>query len=445
MTAPACLPAPGRTPLGLYARSSDRRGVHTRGGRGVRYRVQEAVQHLLHAPGLPRELQNRICTCHYSRRSAEVEVRQNQVTGRCHYRGLETCLNVWACPVCNGAITEKRREELQRAVSAWKEQGGECYLVTLTFPHQRSDRIADLLALMRRAADRFNTSKTVRAVRERAGYEGHVRALEPTWGSWHGWHPHFHMLYFCAPGQRAVLEEMRPAWIEAVIKTGLADRSKLNDMLRGADGESPAFDVQNGDYAAEYIAKYGHEPSLQSKIETGETWGIAREMVKGMSKNGRRLSGVTPMTLAAVYAGVAELPGMKRGRAGALFSEFALAFKGQRQLYWSPGLRKRLNMGRLFTDAELAELDDKRPEEVTVCRLNKDEWDLVKSRSARDEVLREVELWGADGLKALLDQLRARPPTQRPRHSSLDESPGVFPRLVNVFCTTPDGRRHLAP
>jgi len=457
MTGVQAVPRPETGALGLYARSSDRgggaiEGGHRAGGggdRGVRYKLLSVVQRLMFAPGLPSELQSRVCSCHWRRKAGEVELRQDTASGRASYRGLETCRSVWSCPVCNGLITEQRREELQRAVGHWKDQGGECYLVTLTFPHQRRDKLADLVAGMRAAADHFNTSKGVRAARTAAGYVGSIRALEVTWGSWHGWHPHFHLLYFCAPGQVATLDRMKTAWVDALIKSGLAEKSQLNDMLHGADGAAVAFDVQNGDYAADYIAKFGHEPSLRSKIETGEVWGVAREMVKGMSKGGRRLRGVTPFTLLAVVAGTCELRGMTKGRAAALFCEFAAAFKGQRQLYWSPKLRKALQLGRLFTDAELPDLVDAKPEMVTRGVISADDWRLILAHGRRDDPLRALETGGMDAVRALLAELRAKPPPRDDRVSrwrddgafadGLDVARAPLPRPGFAVVTNKDG------
>jgi hypothetical protein len=402
------------------------------GDRGIRYKLLAVVQRLLLSGSLPPDKQERVCRCHFSRKAATVTVRRNKTTGHASYSGLETCSNVWACPVCSGRITEKRREQLQYAIGAWKSKGGECYLLTLTFPHQRTDHLPQLVELLRRAADNFNTRKSVRAARDRAGYIGSIRALEVTWSSWHGWHPHFHLLYFCQPGQIETLRAMQSAWTDALVKVGLADRSQLDDMLHGAAGESPAFDVQNGDYAAEYIAKFGHDPSLQSKIETGETWGAAAELTKGASKTGRRLGGITPFTLLSVVARVCEVRGLTRGRAIALFSEFAVAFKNQRQLYWSPRLHKALYMGELFTDAELIELEQGSPDMEKVCELSPDEWRVVLAHRSRDEVLRAAESGGALAVFALIGQLRVRPSVHPPGLSTWRWDDGAYVEGVDA-------------
>jgi hypothetical protein len=406
MTAPARLPAPVRAPLGLKGKSSDS-GGGTWGDRRIRYKMLDKAQRLLFDGGLPGDRQAAICRCHYRRIGSTVQLRVNTVSGRAHYHGLESCHNVWACPVCSNRITNGRRDDLQRALGYWKEQGGESYLVTATFPHRRSDCLVDLLKLMRKAADLFNTSRAARAARQAAGYVGQVRALEVTWGSWHGWHPHFHFLYFCQPGHAATLQALETAWVDALIKSGLADRKQLNDMLCGAGGASPAFNVQNGDYAAAYVAEFGHEPSWESKLEAGATWGLAAEMVKGASKTGRRLHGVTPFTLLAVSAELRQLPGLKTGRAVVLFCEYAMAFKGQRQLYWSPKLRAALQMGRLFTDAELPDNYGPKSADVTVYVFDHEEWALILAHRARDAAQRAAEESRTDGVRALLDRLRA--------------------------------------
>lgn len=424
MTATAALPAPGRAPLGLKGESY---GKTARKGGGIRYRMLGVAQRLMYAPGSG-DRQALICRCQWRRLGGTVYVRRNIETGKASYTGLESCNNVWACPVCSERITNGRREELQRAVNNWKERGGECYLVTATFPHKRTDNLDQLIELMRLAARYFNDSKAVQRAREAAGYAGQVRAFEVTWGSWHGWHPHFHFLYFCRPGQLAALRALEMAWADALIRSGLADRSQLNAMLHGADGEAVAWDVQHGDFAADYIVKFGREPSLESAMGASATWGIAREMVKGMSKTGRRLRGLTPFTLLAAASGAVALIGMKPGRAAALFCEFAAAFKGERMLYWSPKLRAALDMGRLFTDAELAAIEERKRSYQTVCTLTREDWALVLAHEARDAVLRAAEENGAQGVGAVLDRLRGAGPP---------------PRNSRIAHELPDGARAL--
>jgi len=71
-----------------------------------------------------------------------------------------------------------------------------------------------------------------------------------------------------------MLQTLQMVWIGTLIDVGIADRSQINDMLKFA------FDVQNGDYAADYVAKFGHEATEASKTITDSHWGASSEMTK---------------------------------------------------------------------------------------------------------------------------------------------------------------------
>ncbi len=227
-----------------------------------------------------------------------------------------------------------------------------------------------------------------------AGAVGSIRALEVTHGKANGWHPHTHDLVFAAKGQLAKLQTLQMAWIETLIKADLADRSQINDMMKAA------FDVANGDYAAEYVAKFGHEATEASKLITENTWGASHELTKSYAKVGKRLGGRTPFTLLADFV-------KGDNEAGELFQEFGKQFKGKRQLFWSPKLRKEIELvAEEKTDEQIAaeELDER--EFVTV--LDHEQWRLVLSRNARFEVLRVAQDEGAEGVAELLRTLAGR-------------------------------------
>ncbi len=184
------------------------------------------------------------------------------------------------------------------------------------------------------------------------------------------------------------------AWIEALIKVDLAERSQINDMKR------VAFDVQNGDYAAEYVAKFGHEASEKTKKATGNTWGVSHELSKGYAKVGKRLGGRTPFTLVADYI-------EEDKEAGELFQEFARCFKGKVQLFWSPKLRNILGIKKPSKeDKQIAA--EAMPEREFVTLLEYDAWKLVLSRNARWQVLEAAASGGAQAVAELLLDLAGR-------------------------------------
>jgi hypothetical protein len=162
-----------------------------------------------------------------------------------------------------------------------------------------------------------------------------------------------------------------------------------------------AFDLQGGNFAAEYIAKFGREPS----------WSEAHELTKSHSKvGGRALLGkvghVTPFKLLEWYvAGDAE--------AGAIFVKYAKAFEGKRMLSWSPGLKKKLGIADL-TDDELAGDDEPLPDESICVVLDGDQWRLVLERDARGELLTIAAKNGKEGVLCfLVELLEHRPRTHR--------------------------------
>lgn len=399
--------APGRPALGIYAKSSDGAAAHIHtqsAARGSRFRLQRVAAALLYVPGAVK--QDRVCTCHRQRKAETVKVLVNTKTKLAHFNGLETCSRVWTCPVCSFIITEERRREIQAGITAHVGKGGEVYLMTLTQPHARQDRLAVRLDLQRKAVKLLRESAAYKRVSKEIGRIGNIRALETTWGSRHGWHPHLHELVFAAPGMVERLKELAAVWIECLIAVGAADRSQRNDMLAGREGESVAFDVRRGVAAAAYVAKFGHEPAFTSRAAAGETWGAAAELAKGHSKIARRMLGRTPFSLLLDYE-----DGDKQ--AGELFREYAEAMKNERQLYWSPKLRARLGLSDEADDAALVErsLEELQPQVVLAAELTPEQWKLVVAHNARYALLRCAELHGAAGIRIFLDELRARAPT----------------------------------
>ena len=355
----------------------------------ARYQLQRAAQGLL-------PLQ-RVAHCHRSTMSsAGVSVFKS--TEGASYGNLSTCGSVWHCPVCSAKITESRRQELQAAINAWAKQGGEVYLMSLTFPHLAHQQLKENLDLFADALKRFKNSRAYKNTIQAVAGAGSIRALEVTHGS-NGWHPHTHDLVFAAAGQLEKLRELQEVWIETLIKTGIAKRNQYNDMMR------VAFDVQNGDYAAEYVAKFGHEATNASKIITENTWGASHEMTKAHAKVGKRLGGRTPFTLLADF-----IQGDKAS--GELFVEFGQHFKGKRQLFWSPKLRKALSLlDAEKSDEELAR--EELPEREFVTMLAHEDWKLILSRNARFEVLRVAQDEGAEGVARMLEDLQTRRATHQ--------------------------------
>ena len=343
-----------------------------------RYDLARTSQTLLYDPAKDAKGQRRVCWCCRTirTRSDFVGVFRAETGTSARFSGLSTCGSVWHCPVCAAKITEARRKELDLAVTAWVKHGGRVELLTLTFPHESDMPLAELLTKFAKALQSFKNSKGYKRITGTAGRAGNIRSLETTWGA-NGWHPHVHELVFLS-GEitDADVDALSDLWTKALIKVKLATTRNLSDMLTKVDTEKTgargciALTLQDGKYAAEYIAKFGHDAA----------WGASAEMTKPHSKLGK----VGEFGGAAHYTPFQLLAWADAGdeRAAALFREFAAAFEGKRMLSWSPKLRLLLNgCEHELSDAELAAHDDPEPGEHKVGELHKDQYAVLLSRN----------------------------------------------------------------
>jgi len=291
--------------------------------------------------------------------NSDVQVWKAVEYGTCQYAGLQTCGSVWTCPVCAAKIAERRRAEVLAAMESHKASGGTVLLLTLTTPHQRGDDLGELLARQAKAVKSFWADKTVRKVREDMGTIGQIRALEVTHGrrSPHnnGWHPHYHLLMFCGSGaDSAQLKDwsvrLYLRWAACCVRAGLGEPSFEHGLK-----------LHDGSKAAAYASK----------------WGLEDEITKGHTK--RAIHGETPFDLLrSVLADKADK------QAAALFQEFAIQFKGKRQLHWSQGLKARFAIGEQ-SDEEISNHAEESA--VLMGLITVDQWRDVLAVEARATVL----------------------------------------------------------
>ncbi len=397
---------PGRNPLGIEGKSLNKAAAKYEGNQGpavykARFALQRIAAGLLYPAGTVQTRHSKtrdrwaVCGCNRNMRGNRVGIARQIDGGGARYKGVITCGSVWTCPVCAARIAEDRRLELQLAIRRWAITGGKVYLMSLTAPHTRELPLVDFLARWKKALASFKNSRTYKRISARYRRIGSVRSLEVTYGA-NGWHPHTHDLVFADDGllaDAAALEELRQAWVTCCIKFGLGDNEKRTDML------AHGFDLRGGDYAADYVAKFGRQPTI-------EGWGVSDELTRSHSKTGTRAGHMTPFALLlAFHQGDHEC--------GALFRTYAEAFEHQRMLYWSPKLKAKLGIVDA-TDEDLARAP--LPDEEDCIDLDSEQWGLVLSRDARGELLFWAAQYGDAGITNFLDELRSRPPTHRGVH-----------------------------
>lgn len=307
----------------------------------------------------------RVCHCLRTRQrgAQNVEVWRSPEYRRAHYKRLQTCGSVWNCPVCAAKISERRRVELEASTAIHKATGGGLALLTLTNSHSRADRLSDLLNAQAVALKRFWNDRASRRLFERLGVIGLVRAVEVTWGKANGWHPHYHILLFLdsprsAAQLTAIRLELAQRWIDCCKAAGLP----LPDLEHGAD-------IRGAEWAARYASK----------------WGLEQEVTKGHIKKGRGDRATPWDLLRRAFSGDSH--------AGSLFQEFAQAFKGKRQLYWSAGLKDRFSIEEKSDEQLVEEVEDSA---VLLGSLTANQWRCIVRAGIRAHLLIVAESgdWG---------------------------------------------------
>lgn len=309
--------------LGNNVKSVDRSEAHERNL--SRFASKWTAANLL--KGQDDALSKRLSHCAYVARQFEVSLERNGGTGRAGFDGLKTCASVWCCPCCSPRISARRKDELDRLLSGARAEGHAVLMLTLTARHDRSMRLGPFLDGLKRAKQRLRQRREWRAL----PFVGSVTATEVTHGG-NGWHPHFHeiLLLDRSPSEAlALVERLRAAWLAALAAVGLT-------------GAKAAFQVQSAQAAGAYVAKFG----------------AAEEIALHGQKRGRNGSRGPWQLLDDARDGDAQ--------AAAVWIEYGLAFRGRRQLVWSPGLKARFGIDDVPDDEAAGEVE---PEASPVERL----------------------------------------------------------------------------
>lgn len=341
----------------------------TKYGKFHKYTLTRKAGSIMYDPAKEAKDQHRTCWCHRGVVSATDSVAlYRQVSGKsARMHGVTTCKSVWVCPTCSAKICAVRQAELFKGMKTWIDDGGFTWLMTLTFPHEFGIPLAELMLKFGKAKSHFKNCKTYKRILAKGVRKGSVSSLEVTLGE-HGWHPHQHDLIFATKDafgdvtelefgrlMSALIDELKHAWYLSLRKSGLCEQHQMSDVL------AHGLDVRGGQYAAEYVAKFGHE----------QKWGLSREVTMHASKTGSDTKGAHPFQLLA-WAQEGD------GLAVDQFREYAQAFEGKRMLSWSRGLKKELTGADEISDAEAA--DSEMPEEVVVGRIDSEGLAILQSR-----------------------------------------------------------------
>lgn len=339
-----------------------------------RYKALSAVRSILigeglkQFPNLPTKY-HRSTLCKHSLTGAEVAVFLSTEHGKAFFEGLQTCGNVWTCPVCAAKVQERRRLEIAQGMEYFYSVGGrQSVMVTFTFPHKKLMKLKDLLTKQAEAFKFFRKGKQWDKFKDKCSFEGLIRSLEVTYGQ-NGWHPHTHELWFVEDSidQQEFLEFIKKRWLACCVRSGLVDPTDTKQVKAFDDY---AVDIKFNCKASDYLAKTDHKDNLKSY------WGADREIAKASSKTSKKEGkGMHPFQLA--------IDNKKD-----LFIEYVEAIRGKAQLFWSRGLKNKVGIVEK-TDEELAEEKNDNAEIVEM--ITKPEWFIIRAKEKRAQILNTAE------------------------------------------------------
>lgn len=312
------------------------------------------------------------------------------------FDNLNACGDVHVCPVCNVRIAAKRESEVGLLLKAHFSAKGRAIHIVQTFRHDRFDHLPDLLSRLSAARQSMHRSGDYRKFCKDWGYIGYIRALEITHGDKNGWHPHVHQLFLTDDSYYlSYFPRFKAQYFKMWKKYALA--AGLTSYEDACTFELASDDVES----VKSLASYFTDDGLECKIDINDDEQIelnnmlsdinkkvarkssaAKEMTMQAGKLAKSDS-MTPMQLLKEYAIHGDT------YAGALFIEYAEAFKNKNQLIFSKGLKKKYNL-RDLTNQEIAEnpLDNN---EKMLGFITREEWKAVLfNYKGRGEVLKRA-------------------------------------------------------
>jgi hypothetical protein len=295
------------------------------------------------------------------------------------FGGLQTCGSVWHCPSCAAKISERRSEEVQQAINYCLDRGGFVSFVTRTVPHAVTDSLLDILTRFRQAEANYKHSRHYKATVKNFGSFGQIKVFEITVGL-NGWHLHVHEImlheFVSITNVYTCLENnLYRIWSDAAVKAGFDEPSRAHGLQ-----------VQNGDFAAAYLAKFAKQST--------SNWNVSREMTKQHIKKSK--SGFSPFDLLRAFRDDPKPEYLE------LIKEYGQVMHGARQLIWSRGLKALVALEEV-TDKEIAENIE--AEAVLAGLISLDQWRFIIKHDLRATVLLLVKKHDFAAMVAFLDSL----------------------------------------
>ena len=379
---------PRRGALGNNAKSfspPEEKTEEIRFNRSERYRLLSQARTLLFNEGKKAGLAypanyHQTAKCIHTRLGDNVQLYQSNEHKKAFFGGVVQCGRVFTCPVCAAKVQERRRIEIAKAFDYAYDQGKKVIMITITFPHQRTQHLKDLLRMQSESLARLRSGKAWQNRKKGVGYTGLIRSLEITHSDRNGWHPHTHEAWIVdkTVNVETFREWLANRWHSVCIKSGLLTEEYEKTEYFLEHSIQITDNCSNSDYLA--------------KLDDSKHWGADAELAKSSVKQAKG-KGVHPYEFLSL-----SMAGDKQ--AGRRFIEYADAMRGKAQIFWSRGLKKLVNVEELTDEEIAAKIEDAAD---LLGHLDVNDWRVIKTANAQAFVLDIAERSGMIGVRTFIE------------------------------------------
>jgi len=296
------------------------------------------------------------------------------------FSGLETCGNVWTCPVCALKITYNRAANVANILhNIQKTKLFSIGFLTLTIRHTYKDSLKQVKNDILQAYRKFTKSRKYLKLCQIYDIKGNIRSLEIKFSKKTGWHPHLHILY---------VSTQKPIRLEIFAETFIL--YFLKEMKEKSQ-------IQGQKYIPVYDFK---------GIETYLTkWKAADEICKGHTKEKSGGESFTPFEMLNFITEnkhkpekQAEVMIFKRK-----FKEYATETKGARQISISTDIKQySTDIDFNKTDEEIA--NEKQNETEIILKMDIQVFKQINKYGLQAEVINILQYESKENLIYFLEE-----------------------------------------
>jgi len=306
------------------------------------------------------------CTCGNGDGGDTMTVGKNQY-GRRVTLGIITCKSVWTCPVCADSITARRRDEVRDVLNGYQyQEQGYVYMLALTLPHTREQRLRDVAGALKQSWNKFVQSGAYPKIKNEIGLQGYIKTMEMTVNTGAGWHPHFHCLFF--------------------VKHELTEQARLDIEQRLYDRWALLVEKQGMGKCNRSIFQFTRALNPEQATDYALKGNLSSEMT-GWHKKHAKGGGYTPFALLDVIR-TSNNPKKVKWAKG-LFREYGDYVKGSRYTTYSKSLKNTYGI-RDDNDEELLENEEQSYIKPEVSLNMNDYYTLIK-KDVYDEFLQSID------------------------------------------------------